>query len=352
VASVEFEGIEQVYHHSRVIHGIDLVVDDRSFCVITGPQACGKSTLLKLVAGLELPSAGRVTIDRKLPDHRRLARRGVAMVQPADSLLGHLSAGENIAFGVRAAARPASETDQRVREAARLLGIEPFLSRRVRNLSDDHRLRTSIARALACEPQVCLFDDPLSSLDWLLQAQLREEIRRLHRKLGITSIYTTRDPLEAMALADQLVVMGAGWVAQSSSPLQVYDRPANTYVANFIGKPAMNMLRGIWLQGGVLVGDARVPVRRPVSAHDNQPVLLGIRPQHFSLSGASPLAARISALEFTGAQTTIHCFIGDQPLIVLLNERVSFESGAIVRLTPEFDLLHVFDLASGDSLMR
>ena len=274
------------------------------------------------------------------------------MVLPADSLFGHLSAGENIAFGVRAAARPASETDQRVREAARLLGIEPFLSRLVRNLSDDHRLRTSIARALACEPQICLFDDPLSSLDRLLQAQLREEIRRLHRKLGITSIYTTRDPLEAMALADQLVVMGAGWVAQSSSPLQVYDRPANTYVANYIGKPAMNMLRGIWLQGGVLVGDARVPVRRPVSAHDNQPVLLGIRPQHFSLSGASPLAARLSALEFTGAQTTIRCFIGDQPLIVVLNERVSFESGAIVRLTPEFDLLHVFDLASGDSLMR
>jgi len=352
VASVEFEGIEQVYQHGRVIHGIDLVIDDGSFCVITGPAACGKSTLLKLVAGLESPSAGRVTIDRQLPDHRRPARRGVAIVLPADSLFGHLTAGENIAFGVRAAARPAGQADQRVREAARLLGIEPFLGRLVQNLSDDHRLRTSIARALACEPQVCLFDDPLSSLDRLLQVQLREEIRRLHRKLGITSIYTTRDPLEAMALADQLVVMGAGWVAQSSTPQQVYDRPANTYVADYIGNPAMNMLRGIWLQGGVLVGDARVPVRRPVAAHDNQPVLLGIRPQHFSLSGASPLAARLSALEFTGAQTTIQCFIGDQPLTVVLDERVSFESGAIIRLTPEFDLLHVFDLATGDTLTR
>ena len=352
MASVEFEGIEQAYQHRRVIHGIDLVVDDGSFCVITGPAACGKSTLLKLVAGLESPSAGRVTIDRQLPDRHRLARRGVAMVLPADSLFGHLTAGENIAFGVRAAARPASEVGQRVREVAQLLGIEAFLGRLVRNLSDDHRLRTAMARALACEPQVCLFDDPLSSLDQPLQVQLREEIRRLHRKLGITSIYTTRDPLEAMALADQLVVMGAGWVAQSSTALQVYDRPANTYVANFIGKPAMNMLRGIWLQGGVLVGDARVPVRRPVSAHDNQPVLLGIRPQHFSLSGGSPLAARLTALEFTGAQTAIHCFIGDQPLMAVLNERVSFESGAIVRLTPEFDLLHVFDLATGDSLIR
>lgn len=350
MASVEFEGIEQAYGQRRVIHGIDLVIDDGSFCVITGPADCGKSSLLKLVAGLESPSAGQVSIGRQVPEERRPARRGVAMVLPADSLFGHLSTGENIAFGVRAAARPEGEIDQRVRAAAGLLGIEPFLSRLVQNLSDDHRLRASIARALACEPKVCLFDDPLSGLDELLQAQLREEIRRLHRKLGFTSIYTTRDPIEAMALADQLVVMGAGWVAQSSTPMQVYDRPASTYVANFVGKPAMNMLRGVWLKGSVLVGDARVPVRRPVAAHDNQPVLLGIRPQHFSLSDGSPLAARLSTLEFTGAQTTLQCVIDDQPLTVVLNERVSFDSGAIVRLTPEFDLLHVFDLSTGDSL--
>jgi multiple sugar transport system ATP-binding protein len=352
VASVEFEGVEQVYDQRRVIHGVDLVIDDGSFCAMTGPAACGKSSLLRLVAGLESPAAGQVLVGGEVLENRRPARTGIAMVLPGDSLFAHLSAGENIAFGVRAAARPVGEIDQRVRAAAGLLGIEPFLSRQVKNLSDDHRLRTAIARALACEPQVCLFDDPLSGLDERLQAQLREEIRRLHRKLGITSIYATRDPIEAMALADQLVVMGAGWVAQSSTPMQVYDRPASTYVANFVGKPAMNMLRGVWLQGGVMVGDARVPVRRPVAAHDNQPVLLGIRPQHFTLSGASPLAARLSTLEFTGAQTTLQCVIADQPLTVVLTERVSFEAGAIVRLTPEFDLLHVFDLATGDSLTR
>jgi multiple sugar transport system ATP-binding protein len=266
------------------------------------------------------------------------------------ALYPHMKVRDNMAFALTLAKRPQAEIDSKVNEAAQILGLEPYLDRYPRQLSGGQRQRVAMGRAIVRDPQVFLFDEPLSNLDAKLRVQMRTEIKALHQRLKTTSIYVTHDQIEAMTMADRIVVMRDGVVEQIGTPLHLYDNPANVFVAGFIGSPAMNLIKGRWVGGAVQIGEARVPVRRPMRASDGQSVLLGMRPEHLTPSDASPLTARVEVIEPTGSDTLVMCTLGGEPLTVVLRDRMALKPGMTLRLAPSFDALHVFDEANGKSL--
>ena len=314
---LELRGVEKRYGAVGVVHGVDIAAREGEFVVFVGPSGCGKSTLLRMIAGLEEVSAGDVYIDGARVTDTEPARRQVSMVFQSYALFPHMSVRDNIAFGLKMSKVPKPEIERQVAEAARILQIGPLLDRRPRQLSGGQRQRVAIGRAIVRHPKLFLFDEPLSNLDAELRSQMRVEIARLHRDLGVTMVYVTHDQVEAMTLADRIVVLRAGRVEQVGSPEELYDRPANTFVAGFIGAPKMNFLKarvegaeagGLMVSHPAFAAPVRVAPRRggakPAAGAD---VLLGLRPEHLAFGeGPNGIALRADLTESLGGSTVIH----------------------------------------------
>jgi multiple sugar transport system ATP-binding protein len=339
-----------------VIRGVDNAIANGEFCVLLGPSGCGKSTLLRMIAGLEEISEGEIAIGGRVVNRVRPKERDIAMVFQNYALYPHMTVRDNMSFALRLAKSPMADVRQRVDRAAGILGLSPYLDRYPRQLSGGQRQRVAMGRAIVRDPQVFLFDEPLSNLDAKLRVQMRTEIKELHQRLKTTSIYVTHDQIEAMTMADRIVVMRDGIVEQAGEPLDLYDRPANTFVAGFIGSPAMNLVPGVArVNGGApsveFDGGVRLPAPQNARATDGQPVLYGMRPEHCALAGSAGLPAEVVVVEPTGADTQLFCRFNGQELTSLVRDRVDCRAGDRVGLVPDLARAHLFDAATGVRLV-
>ncbi len=340
MATLTLRNLRKSYGAVDVIKGIDLDIADREFVVFVGPSGCGKSTLLRMIAGLEEITAGDLQIDGKRVNDTRPADRGLAMVFQSYALYPHMTVAQNMGFALRLAHVPRAERDRKVQEAARILQLEPYLQRRPKDLSGGQRQRVAIGRAIVRQPKVFLFDEPLSNLDAALRGQTRVELLRLHQDLKATMIYVTHDQVEAMTMADKIVVLQAGVVEQVGSPLDLYHRPKNLFVAGFIGSPRMNMFPVTVADAGpagtivALADGAELSV--PISAALAGPgdaLTLGVRPEGFHMGAAGPVGGTVRLVEQLGGLTLLHVAAEAQELTVQLdgsdvtrvNEAVRFE---------------------------
>ena len=359
MAQVHLRGVKKSYDKLEVIHGIDMEIADGEFVVIVGPSGCGKSTLLRMVAGLERITGGEVAIGDRVVNELEPKDRDIAMVFQNYALYPHFSVYENMAYGLKIRGVPKAEIDQRVQKAAKILELGTFLQRRPRQLSGGQRQRVAMGRAIVREPAVFLFDEPLSNLDAKLRVQMRLEIKRLQRELAVTSIYVTHDQVEAMTLADRLIVMNAGVADQIGTPMDVYDRPASVFVAGFIGSPSMNFLAAKVSAGGRAVEIAglgisgvALPLARPTSAPGGAAVALGIRPEHLLPTPDGPLEFTIELAEPLGADTLLHGHFGDARELVTVRQggHVLAKPGDKRRFRADAGHLHLFDSQTGKRL--
>ena len=345
---LRLENVEKRFGASTVIHGVSLSAEQGEFVVFVGPSGCGKSTLLRMVAGLEEVSAGEVFIDGARVTDTEPAQRRVSMVFQSYALFPHMSVRDNIAFGLKMAKVPKAEIDKQVAEAARILQMEQLLDRRPKHLSGGQRQRVAIGRAIVRHPKVFLFDEPLSNLDAELRAQMRVEIARLHRNLGVTMVYVTHDQVEAMTLADRIVVLRAGRVEQIGSPQELYDRPANPIVAGVIGSPKMNFI-STTAAGGRLTHpafEAPLHVERTQAA-SGQEVTVGLRPEHLSLEGGGNGISLVADLtESLGGTTLIHAQTpAGETMLLQAPGRVTLAKGERFRVGFDAARAYVFDKA-------
>ncbi len=371
MAAVTLDDVRKVYAGNvEAVKGVSLVVPDGSFTVLLGPSGCGKSTLLRMIAGLETITSGMCSIGDRVVNEIEPADRDIAMVFQNYALYPHMSVYDNMAYGLRNRRTPKPEIERRVAEAAKLLAIEEFLTRKPRALSGGQRQRVAMGRAIVREPQAFLFDEPLSNLDAKLRVTMRLEIRRLHNRLKATSIFVTHDQVEAMTLADQVVVMNAGRIEQVGPPTEVYRRPASLFVASFIGSPAMNLLPGTVEAGGVVnVGGHRVPFdAQQFGVRDGQRVEVGIRPEDAALTtdagGANTggdtggnsdgnEAKFVSEfIEELGATRLVHGTIGSAPFVVSLPVTIPAAVGVTSALSVPAAAVHLFDPETGRALRR
>src|SRR6266576_2544960 len=305
MATVTLDSVRKSFGDREVVHGVSCAVGDGELVVVVGPSGCGKSTLLRMVAGLEAVSAGSVAIDGRVVNGVEPKDRDIAMVFQNYALYPHMSVYDNMAYGLRMRRMSRAEIKSRVARAAEILQLDGLLQRKPRQLSGGQRQRVAMGRAIVRDPKVFLFDEPLSNLDAQLRVQMRVEIKRLQQELGTTSLYVTHDQVEAMTLADRLIVMNAGNVDQIGRPLDLYEHPATAFVAGFIGSPAMNLVAGRVDGGGVTIGGAMLPLDAPDGV-ENRLVLVGLRPEHLDLAPDGPLALRVELLERLGADTILH----------------------------------------------
>jgi len=356
MASVHIRNVHKHFGSTHVIRGVDVDIADGEFAVLVGPSGCGKSTLLRMIAGLEEISSGEIAIGGRVVNDVPPKERDIAMVFQNYALYPHMKVRDNMAFSLMLAKRPRGEIDQRVDQAAGILGLAHLLDRYPRQLSGGQRQRVAMGRAIVRDPQVFLFDEPLSNLDAKLRVAMRTEIKELHQRLKTTSVYVTHDQIEAMTMADQIVVMRDGVVEQRGAPLDLYDRPANLFVAGFIGSPAMNFIPGKFRREArgasvQLENGASVPVKDGVQAEDGQPVIFGTRPEHLALaSDGQGLAAQVVVVEPTGADTQVFAKVGATEVTAVFRERHAFRAGDPIRLAPDHERTHLFDAASGRSL--
>jgi multiple sugar transport system ATP-binding protein len=330
-----------------VIHGVDLDIVDGEFVVLVGPSGCGKSTLLRMIAGLETISAGTIQIGERVVNHLPPAQRDIAMVFQNYALYPHMTVADNMAFALKLRKTDAATVNDRVQKAADILGLKPYLARYPRQLSGGQRQRVAMGRAIVRDPQVFLFDEPLSNLDAKLRVQMRTEIKELHQRLKTTTIFVTHDQIEAMTMADRIVVMHDGIIEQIGTPLELYDSPRNLFVAGFIGSPAMNFLKGAAKgDGSIEVGGTRLPVAGKHAMTDGQPVVYGIRPEHLELANDG-FPAKVAVIEPTGSETMVVVRVGEEELVALFRERHQFAPGQTVHLRPRVDQVHLFDSQSG-----
>ena len=355
MASVTLKDVRKVYAGGvEAVKGVSLAIPDGSFTVLLGPSGCGKSTLLRMIAGLETISSGTISIAGKVVNDVEPADRDIAMVFQNYALYPHMTVYDNMAYGLRNRGTPRNEIERRVAEAARLLSIDAFLKRKPRELSGGQRQRVAMGRAIVREPQAFLFDEPLSNLDAKLRVQMRAEIRRLHNRLKATSIFVTHDQVEAMTLADMVVVMNAGRIEQTGAPTEVYRLPATIFVATFIGSPAMNLLPGKVVAPGVVeTGGGRIGfVADAFDADSGRPVEVGVRPEDFRLAGGGEGALTFTKdfAEELGATRLFHGTVGDAPLVVALSGLAPAGDSFSLGAAPE--AVHLFDPATGNSLRR
>jgi multiple sugar transport system ATP-binding protein len=352
MASIEISGVRKAFGTVKVLHGMDLAVADGEFIVLVGPSGCGKSTLLRMIAGLEAVTAGTIRIGGAVVNDLSPKDRDVAMVFQSYALYPHMNVAENMSYSLRLRRTPKERIGEAVASTARILGLEALLARRPRALSGGQRQRVAMGRAIVRKPKAFLFDEPLSNLDARLREQMRAEIKKLHRDLGATSVYVTHDQIEAMSMADRIVAMHDGVVQQVGSPLDIYDRPANMFVASFIGSPAMNFLRGTLASAGgrraIQVGGTSIPIAGPVAGGPDRPVVIGIRPEHIEIRDDphAPIEARVDLIEPMGVTTLVHASFAGDDLKILSLERPSLKAGAPIRLSVRPDKLHLFDAAS------
>ncbi|MBX3532491.1 MAG: sn-glycerol-3-phosphate ABC transporter ATP-binding protein UgpC [Rhizobiaceae bacterium] len=350
MASIEIDEVKKAYGAVQVLHGVSVDIADGEFVTLVGPSGCGKSTLLRMIAGLESITGGEISIGGRVVNDLAPKERDIAMVFQSYALYPHMTVAENMGFSLRLRKAPKSEFDEKVRRAAGILGLEKLLDRYPKQLSGGQRQRVAMGRAIVRDPAVFLFDEPLSNLDAKLRVQMRAEIKALHQKLNTTTVYVTHDQIEAMTMADRIVVMHDGVVEQVGPPLELYDRPDNMFVAGFLGSPAMNFLSATVTSDGrvaELGGGFRLDLGRPVPARG--PVVLGVRPEHIAI-GPEGVPATVTIVEPTGSETHLAVDLAGQAVVAVLKERLSARPGDALKLYIDPTLLHVFDTKSGRRL--
>lgn len=344
MATVSLKNIEKRYGKVEVIHGVSVDIEDGEFIVIVGPSGCGKSTLLRMVAGLETISAGEIQINGTRVNEMEPMDRDIAMVFQNYALYPHMSVRQNMAYSLKIAKVSPSEIERKVAEAARLLQLEPYLDRKPKELSGGQRQRVAMGRAIVRQPAVFLFDEPLSNLDAKLRVQMRLEIRQLQANLGITSLYVTHDQVEAMTMADRMIVMNDGLAEQIGTPLDVYEKPQTLFTAQFIGSPAMNVLSAEVKSGAIHIGGVNLgAVKAPEG-----PISVGIRPEHIVVDAANPLLMTVLQSEPLGANTLLHGKLNNQPFTASVPgvHRIA-SSGEELRLTVSPENMHLFNTETG-----
>jgi multiple sugar transport system ATP-binding protein len=349
MASVTVAGLEKKYGVTRTLHGVDVEIEDGSFVVLVGPSGCGKSTLLRMIAGLEDVSGGDIFIgDRRVNDDLP-KDRDIAMVFQNYALYPHMTVRENMGFSLRLRREKAATIAAKVDSVAKSLALDVLLDRYPRELSGGQKQRVAMGRAIVRSPEVFLFDEPLSNLDAKLRVHMRAEIKSLHQRLRTTTIYVTHDQIEAMTMADKIVVMKDGRVEQIGTPLELYDRPCNMFVASFIGSPAMNLLDGALTDEGFRTTDGTFLPLGTVSSTFRGASVYGIRPENLVLaSGGVPL--RVTVIEPTGAETQIFGTIAGTPVVAISKERIRAASGDVLTVAPAADAVHLFDAQTTLSL--
>ena len=353
MASVVIRDVRKAFGLTPVIHGVTITIEDGEFVVLVGPSGCGKSTLLRMLAGLENITAGEIKIGDRVVNNLPPKERDVAMVFQNYALYPHMTVAANMAFSMKLRRAPKGETEKRVKRAAEILGLSVLLDRYPRQLSGGQRQRVAMGRAIVRDPQVFLFDEPLSNLDAKLRVQMRTEIKELHQRLKTTTVYVTHDQIEAMTMADKIVVMHDGRVEQIGVPLELYDNPKNLFVAGFIGSPAMNFLQGTIRTNGSPgfdgPGGARLPLAAAPRGNNGREAIYGVRPEHFTIADDGAEAV-IQVVEPTGSEIQIVAKLGDAEVIAAFRERHPFKPGDKIRLKPDPRLVHLFDAVSGQRL--
>jgi multiple sugar transport system ATP-binding protein len=353
MASVEIENARKSYGSQEVIHGVSIDIADGEFVVLVGPSGCGKSTLLRMIAGLEPITDGNVKIGGKVVNNLPPKDRDIAMVFQTYALYPHKTVAQNMGFALQLRHAPKSEIDERVRRAAEILDLVPYLGRYPRQLSGGQRQRVAMGRAIVRNPAVFLFDEPLSNLDAKLRVQMRAEIKELHQRLKVTTVYVTHDQVEAMTMADRIVVMNAGMVEQVGSPLELYDNPANVFVASFIGSPSMNLIKGKVSAGakpGFTTPDGIVlPLKKGFKSADGKDVIYGIRPEHLEIKSGGA-SAEVTVVEPLGSETQVFAKLGQQKIVGLFRQRLRAIPGEAIALTADPAAVHLFDAQSGQRI--
>ncbi len=365
MAQVNIKDVRKAFGATQVLHGVSVDIADGEFVILVGPSGCGKSTLLRMIAGLENISGGEIRIGARVVNNVPPKERDIAMVFQNYALYPHMTVAQNMGFSLKLKRAPKAEIEQKVGRAAAILGLTPLLDRYPRQLSGGQRQRVAMGRAIVRDPQVFLFDEPLSNLDAKLRVQMRTEIKALHQRLATTTVYVTHDQIEAMTMADKIVVMHDGIVEQVGAPLELYDRPANLFVAGFIGSPAMNVLEGR-LEGGGFVtrGGLRLPVSQAPAGAEGRSVVYGIRPEHFSLSDEG-VPLEVVVVEPTGSETQVVARaggaaggqagsggqVGGEEVVCVFRERVSARPGETIHVMPNPALVHLFDHTTGHRLI-
>ena len=354
MAEVTIRDLKKSYDDLQVLHGLDIDIHDGEFVVLVGPSGCGKSTLLRMIAGLESISGGSIHINERLVNNLPPAERDIAMVFQNYALYPHKTVRGNISFSLRMKGLSKNDIEDRVQKAAEILGLLPYLDRYPRALSGGQRQRVAMGRAIVRDPQVFLFDEPLSNLDAKLRVQMRTEIRELHQRLKTTTIYVTHDQIEAMTMADKIVVLQNGVIEQIGSPLDLYDNPANQFVAGFIGSPAMNFFTGdVEVHENKLVArlnNGTLPLNETKHISAGQKIKIGIRPENLIITD-SGISATASVIEPTGPET--HVVLRDiegSEITLVSRERRNFEVGEKLHLTVKPSNMHIFDSENGNSI--
>jgi multiple sugar transport system ATP-binding protein len=355
MASVTFRNVQKSYGKTQIIERLGFEIEDGEFVVLVGPSGCGKSTLLRMLAGLEDITGGEIMIDGRVVNELESKDRDIAMVFQSYALYPHMTVGENMGFSLRLRNADKGVTEQRVAAAAKILNLDKLLGRYPRELSGGQRQRVAMGRAIVRDPKVFLFDEPLSNLDAKLRVAMRAEIKALHQRLKTTTVYVTHDQIEAMTMADRIVVMHDGAVEQIGTPLELYDRPDNLFVAQFIGSPAMNVIEGTVRRvngsAGVESQGAMWPVPAGIGAADGKPVHYGVRPGDITLSSPeNGVAARVVVVEPTGAETELLVQVGDVSLTLAVHGRVDAQPDETLGLVIASESVHLFDRESGQRL--
>jgi multiple sugar transport system ATP-binding protein len=355
MASVLFNKIEKSFGKVKIIHGISFDISDGEFVVLVGPSGCGKSTLLRMLAGLEEITGGEISIDGKVINDLDSKDRDIAMVFQSYALYPHMTVRDNMAFSLKLRKADQAVTDKRVGDAARILNLDPLLDRYPRELSGGQRQRVAMGRAIVRDPKVFLFDEPLSNLDAKLRVAMRAEIKALHQRLKTTTVYVTHDQIEAMTMADRIVVMHDGIIEQIGTPLELFDRPGNLFVAQFIGSPSMNVMKG-----RLRIADGRTwveaqghlwPAQALTHAVDGQAVDYGVRPTDLKVSATGTgIPAKVIVIEPTGAETELLLEVGSSQIIVVMHGRTDAQPDDIIHLEVAPGKAHLFDGASGQRL--
>ncbi len=352
MAGVSIDRVRKSYGDVEVLHGVDIEIEDGAFVVLVGPSGCGKSTLLRMIAGLESITGGTISIGENVVNNVPPRDRDIAMVFQSYALYPHKTVANNMIFALKLRKTDPAVMKERLDNAAEILGLTPYLNRYPRQLSGGQRQRVAMGRAIVRDPEVFLFDEPLSNLDAKLRVQMRKEIKELHQRLKTTTVFVTHDQVEAMTMADRIVVLNDGNVEQIGSPLELYDHPENLFVATFIGSPAMNLLKGHYKKrsNSFSSGDGTtMKLPRKLQASDGAAIVLGIRPEHLMLAKKG-LKATVSVTEPTGTETLVFVRHGAEELVAMFRDRHAFEPGETITLAPRDQVVHVFDADTGNRL--
>lgn len=350
MSTVTIKSLVKSYDEAHIIKGVDIDINDGEFVILVGPSGCGKSTLLRMIAGLEDITDGEIYIGETLINDVPPKERDIAMVFQTYALYPHMTVEENMSFSLRLQKAPKSEIKEKVNRAAEILGLTNLLDRLPKQLSGGQRQRVAMGRAIVRDPKVFLFDEPLSNLDAKLRVLMRTEIKALHQRLKTTTIYVTHDQVEAMTMADKIVVLNSGVIEQIGAPLDLYDRPKNLFVAGFIGSPAMNFIQGE-IKDGLFIADigTNLPLPNSVTNQSRKNVTYGIRPEHFLLDD-NGIDCVIDVIEPTGSEVLVMANVNGHNLSLLFRERLELEVNQVIKILPVLDNVHLFDTETGERI--